>query len=62
MPKPFKWHKVWCVQADHDQCKVGDVITVQSASNGPKNVKVTDIVVKVARNGEPYDLLFTEDV
>lgn len=59
--KPFKWSKVWIVQAEKGECKKDEVIIVHS-SQGPKKVKVTDIVTRTTRSGTEYDVLFTEDV
>lgn len=57
----YKWSKVWCIQADHQEVKLGQTITV-SSSKGDKQVKVVDIVTREGRNEKKYDLLFTEDI
>jgi hypothetical protein len=61
MPKEYRWSKTWAVQAEHDECQVGQVITVFS-QDGPKKVRVTDVVVRKTKSDKAYDLLFTVDV
>lgn len=62
MPEPeYRWSKCWAVQAEHDSVDVGQVITVHS-SNGPKKVRVTDVVVRKTKSDKAFDLLFTIDV
>ena len=57
----YRWSKTWAVQAEHDSVQVGQIITVHS-QNGPKKVRVTDVVVRKTKSDKAFDLLFTVDV
>lgn len=53
--------KEWAIKCDHEAFKVGQVVTVNT-KNGPKRVRITDVVVRSTMSGKAYDLLFTVDV